>query len=85
VGELVSFKSIFGKCELDAETRKISEKVYEQFKIPICRLHVQRVKGESFLSAFHPLKMEEIQPVDIETLSEIVFQASKKGEPPWQT
>jgi hypothetical protein len=81
MGELVSFKSIFGKCESDAETRKISEKVYEQFKIPICRLYVQRVKGESFLSAFHPLQMEEILPVDVKAVSEIVFQALKKGEP----
>ena len=84
LGELISFKSIFGKCELDPQTKKISERVYEQFKIPICRLYVQRVKEKSYLSAFHPLKIEELLPSDVKDLSEKVFQALKQGEPNWQ-
>lgn len=83
LGEIISFKSIFGKCDLDEATRKISEKVYEVFKIPICKLHVQHVNGKAYLCGFRPLKMEEILPSDVKTISEEIFQASKKGERHW--
>lgn len=83
MGEMVSFKSIFGKCELDEEARIISEKVYDLFRIPICKLYVQHVDGKSYLSAFHPLMMEEILPSDVKALSETVRQASKQGEFLW--
>ena len=43
-GKIVSFKSFFGKCDQDEETKKISEKVYALFKIPVCKLHVQKVE-----------------------------------------
>jgi formate-dependent phosphoribosylglycinamide formyltransferase (GAR transformylase) len=83
MGEMLEFKSIFGKCEFDEATKKISEKVYEIFKIPICKLYVQRARGKSYLSGFHPLKIEEILPSDVKMVSETVFQASKKGEHLW--
>ncbi len=83
MGEMVAFKSIFGKCELDEPIRSISEKVYDQFKIPICRLYVQKAEGKSYLSAFHPLTIEEISPSDVKALSETVHQASKQGEFLW--
>jgi hypothetical protein len=83
MGEMVSFKSIFGKCELDDATKKVSKKVYEVFKIPICRLYVQRVEGKSYLSGFHPLRTEEILPPDVKRVSEEVFLVSKKGEYLW--
>jgi formate-dependent phosphoribosylglycinamide formyltransferase (GAR transformylase) len=85
LGEMISFKSIFGKCELDECVGLISRKVYGVFKIPICKLHVQRVKGEAYLSGLHPLRMEEILPSDVKTVSEEVFQASRKleGEGIW--
>jgi hypothetical protein len=80
MGEMISFKSIFGKCELDDATQEISEKVYEAFKIPMCKLYVQRIEGKLYLSGFHPLKMEEILPSDVKMVSEEVFLVSKKGE-----
>jgi hypothetical protein len=83
MGEMISFKSIFGKCQLDEATREISERVYELFKIPICKLYVQRANGKSYLSAFHPLTMEEILPSDVRMVSEMIFQVSKKGEHLW--
>jgi hypothetical protein len=82
-GEIVSFKSIFGKCNLDPSTREISGKMYQIFKIPICKLHVQRVNGKAYLCGFHPLRMEEILPSDVKCVSEEIFQVSKKGELHW--
>lgn len=83
MGDMISFKSIFGKCDLDESTKEISEKVYQVFKIPICKLHVQHVNEKVYLCGFHPLRMEEILPSDVKTVSEEIFQASKKGDPHW--
>lgn len=79
-GEMLSFKSIFGKCGHGGEVAKISEKVYETFRIPICRLHVQTVRGRAFLCGFEPLRIEEIVPPDLETVLAEVSRMSNKGE-----
>jgi hypothetical protein len=79
-GEMVSFKSIFGKCELEGKEREISEKVYQVFGIPICKLHVQRIEKDAFLCGLQPLKKEELLPEDLEMISEEVLQISKNGD-----
>jgi hypothetical protein len=79
-GEMVSFKSVFGKCEMEGEAARISMKVYEAFEIPICKLHVQQVGKEAFLCGLQPLRMEEILPADLEMVSEEVSRMSSKGE-----
>jgi len=79
--EITSFKSIFGKCSQDEELKEISAKVYELFKIPVCRLHVQKVEGKAFLCGLQPVKNEELSPLDLETINREVFVFSKQGEP----
>jgi len=80
MGEMISFKSIFGKCQLDESFRRISEKVYEVFKIPVCKLHVQRIEGDVYLCGLQPLKKEELLPSDLKMISEEISQISKHGE-----
>jgi hypothetical protein len=77
-GEMVSFKSIFGKCEQSAEVAKISERVYDTFKIPMCKLHVQTFRGKAYLCGLQPLRIEEVFPSDLETVSTEVFRMSNK-------
>lgn len=79
MGEITSFKSLFGKCELDGNASKISEKFYEVFKIPICMLHVQLVEGEAYLSGLQPLETEEILPSDLEIISEEISRMLEKA------
>ena len=79
-GEMVSFKSIFGKCEQDQALKEISEKVYRVFGIPICKLHVQRVGREAFLCGLQPLKKEEIVSQDLKLIGEQVSEMSNLGE-----
>jgi len=79
-GEMISFKSIFGRCEMEGETRKISEKVYEVFKIPICKLHVQRIEKDVYLCGLQPVKKEEILPAELEVIREEISQISEDGE-----
>ncbi|MCJ7560876.1 RimK-like ATPgrasp N-terminal domain-containing protein [Candidatus Bathyarchaeota archaeon] len=79
-GEMLSFKSIFGKCEQDAESRKISEKVYELFKIPVCKLHIQKVEKKAYLCGLQPIKKDELSPCDLRTISREISLISKQGE-----
>jgi len=79
-GEMISFKSIFGKCELEENIREISESVYEVFKIPICRLHVQRIEKDAYLCGLQPVKREEILSADLKMICEEICQLSKNGE-----
>ncbi|MCX8153509.1 MAG: RimK-like ATPgrasp N-terminal domain-containing protein [Candidatus Bathyarchaeota archaeon] len=81
-GEMLSFKSIFGKCSEadDAEVRKILAKVYEVFKIPVCKLHIQKVEGKAYLCGFQPLKRIELSPNDVEQISQEVLLLSKQDD-----
>ena len=79
-GEMVSVKSIFGKCELDGDARKISEEVYEVFNIPICKLHMQIIESKAYLCGLQPLKTTEIRPSDLEVVSTEIARMSGKGE-----
>ena len=79
-GEMVSFDSFFGKCELKENAKRISEKVYEVFKIPICKLHVQVIEGEAYLSGLQPLRKTGISPFGLNMISEGVSQIFKNGE-----
>jgi hypothetical protein len=79
-GSMLSFKSIFGKCDLEEDLRKISAKVYEVFKIPICKLHVQRIENSLYLCGLQPLKKEEISPQDLRMISEEVSRIFNNGD-----
>jgi hypothetical protein len=80
-GEIFSFRSIFGKCELESDARKVSERVYGVFKIPICKLHAQRVDGKVYLCGLQPVKKEELTPLDLKLISEEIFLMSRHGDP----
>jgi hypothetical protein len=80
-GKMVSFKSFFGKCDEDEETKKISEQVYTQFKIPMCRLHVQKVEDKAYLCGLQPLTKNELSPSDVKIISREVSLISEQGEP----
>jgi hypothetical protein len=77
LGEMISIKSIFGKCDSpDQKLKELCRKVYEVFKIPICKIHVQRCKEETYLCGLQPLRREEIFPDDLETISEQISAMS---------
>ncbi len=80
-GEMVSFKSIFGECESkQSVVEDISQRVYEIFKIPICKLHVQIVGNEAYLCGLQPLGKEEMYPSDLEKVAAAISGLSEKGE-----
>jgi len=79
-GRMVSLKSVFGKCLQDEKLAETAKKVYEVFRIPICKLHVQLIEEKAFLCGLQPLKKEEILPVDMQLISEEVTRLSLKGD-----
>jgi hypothetical protein len=79
-GEMLSFNSFFGKCDQNGGAKRISEKVYELFNIPVCKLHVQKVEEKAYLCGFQPVKKEELSPCDLEMISKEASLLSKQGE-----
>ncbi len=79
-GKMITVKSIFGKCGLNVEVSRVAQRVYEVFKIPLCKLHVQLCEDNAFLCGLQPLKTGEIDSSDIELISEEIACMSGKGE-----
>ena len=79
-GFMLSLNSFFGKCESTENVRKISEKVYEVFKIPVCKLHVQIIEEKVYLCGLQPLQKDEISPAGLAMISEGVSRIFKNGE-----
>ena len=79
-GEMVSFNSVFGKCKMQGKIADISKRVYDVFKLPICKLHVQKDEKEAYLCGLQPLGREEVAPEDLEMINEEVSRMSRMGE-----
>jgi hypothetical protein len=69
------------KCREDAEAAQISKQVYELFKIPVCKLHIQKVEGKAFLCGLQTVGKEELSLSDLELISREVSLISEQGEP----
>jgi hypothetical protein len=81
MGEMLTVKSFFGKSQLqDEQISAITEKVYEHFKIPICKVHVQKAEGKAFLCGLEPLKEKELSKSDKELISKEIMLISQQGE-----
>jgi len=78
-GEMQTVKSFFGKCE-DKEAQEIAEKVYALFKIPICKLHIQKADGKAYLSGLEPIEKNELAPNDLRIISKEVSLIPAQGE-----
>lgn len=80
-GEMVTVKSFFGKAQTeDKEIEAISSKVFELFKIPICKLHIQRVDGKAYLNGLQPIKEKQMPKQDLELISNEITLISQQGE-----
>ena len=79
-GEMHTFKTFFGKCDEDEAAQAIAEKVYALFKIPICKLHIQKANGKAYLSGLQPIEKNEFSPNDLRTISKEVSLIPMQGE-----
>jgi hypothetical protein len=80
-GELFTIKSFFGKAtNAEPETEAIAKKVYETFKIPVCKLHIQKTVDKAYLCGLQPVEKEELSEQDLQTISKEVLLISEQGE-----
>jgi hypothetical protein len=80
-GELLTVKSVFGKCNFaDEQISALSQKVYELFKIPLCKLHVQKAEDKAFLCGLEPLKETELSKADKDVISQEILLISQQDE-----
>ena len=81
-GELLTVKSFFGKVAgAEPETEAIAKKVYETFKIPVCKLHIQKTVDKAYLCGLQPVEKEELSEQDLQIISKEVLLISEQGEP----
>ena len=81
-GELFAVKTFFGKTtNTDLKLQKIAEKVYETFKIPLCKLHIQKTVDKAYLCGLQPVNRKELSEQDLQIISKEVSLISEQGEP----
>jgi hypothetical protein len=81
-GELFAINSFFGKTSIqELQIQEIAEKVYETFKIPLCKLHIQKTVEKAYLCGLQPVNREELSEQDLQIISKEVSLISEQGEP----
>jgi len=75
-GDLVTAKSLLGITDNQVAS-KIAQAVYDEFKIPICRLVLQVLEGEPFLCSLTSVHSDELTPQDLKILSVRIGAAEK--------
>ena len=81
-GELFAVKTFFGKTtNTDLQLQNIAEKVYKTFKIPLCKLHIQKTVDKAYLCGLQPVSREELSEQDLQIISKEVSLISEQGEP----
>jgi len=80
-GELLTVKTYFGKTtSQESSTREIAEKVYETFRIPLCKLCIQKTVDKAYLCGLQPVHKEELSEQDLQLISQEVSLISEQGE-----
>lgn len=79
-GEMTTLKSIFGKCDGTEEEKDLAERVYAAFKIPVCKLHVQKVDSKAYLCGLQSMAKNEVTMLDLRTISEEILRLLEQGE-----
>ena len=81
VGEMLTVKSFFGKSQsVDEQINTLTEKVYQLFKIPICKIHVQKAEEKAFLCGLEPLKENNLSKSELELISKEIMLISQQDE-----
>jgi hypothetical protein len=75
-GRILSVKSLLGLAD-DPTASKLASDVYEEFKIPVCRLILQVLDNEPYLCSLVPLHPKELSVEDLRILSERIGVVGK--------
>ena len=53
----------------------------KSFKIPLCKLHIQKTVDKAYLCGLQPVSKEELSEQDLQIISKEVSLISEQGEP----
>jgi len=80
-GELSAVKTYFGKTfSQDSSTQEIAEKVFKTFRIPLCKLCIQKTVDKAYLCGLQPVSKEELSEQDLQIISKEILLISEQGE-----
>ena len=80
-GKLLAVKTYFGKAvSQDSSTQNIAQKVYKTFRIPLCKLFIQKTVDKAYLCGLQPVSKEELSEQDLQIISREVSLISEQGE-----
>lgn len=82
VGRMLTVKTVFGKCQtVDEQIQGIAQQVFQLFRLPLCKLHIQKTQDQAFLCGLEPIKETELAKSDLELISkEITMLISQQDE-----
>jgi hypothetical protein len=75
-GTLTSAKCLLGSTDNEVAS-KIAEAVYDEFKLPICRLVIQILDGEPYLCSLASVRSDELTSEDLKILSSMIGAVEK--------
>jgi hypothetical protein len=76
-GRLISTKSLLGSAE-DPTVATMTARVYEEFKLPVCRIIFQVLGNEPYLCSLSAVHPEELTSEDLQVLSEKIGAVGKQ-------
>jgi hypothetical protein len=79
-GSISSFKSFFGKCEKEDQSKQIAQSLYKVFKIPISKVIVQQIENTTYLCGLQSLKKHDLSHGDLARISKEVRQIYEQGD-----
>jgi hypothetical protein len=80
-GELKEVKCFFGKAQsMDPQVQEIARQVFGIFKIPVCKLHIQKSVNKAYLCGLQPVEREELSEEDLQIICKEVLLISEQGE-----
>ncbi len=65
LGDVQTVKSIFGSASR-GEASGVCEQFYEEFRMPLCKLHIQRVDDKCYLCGASRLRPDEVDASDLQ-------------------
>ena len=75
-GRLISTKSLLGAVD-DPLVTKLAAGVYEEFRLPICRLYLQVLGEEAYLCSLSPVHPEELTQRELRVLRDRIEATGK--------
>lgn len=77
MGRIHAVKSVLGSAQ-PREMSSVVRECYEEFRIPLCKLYIQREGENCYLCSMSPLKLGDLKPSDLQTIKEKIKDTGRE-------